>query len=62
MYGGAGVGYAIYSGNSNKDSGFDMSLQVGGRWFWNDKWGVYLELGGGSTQGAAGGVGLTVKL
>jgi hypothetical protein len=62
VYGGAGGGYAIYNGNNNKDNDFDLGLHVGGRWFWNDKWGVYLEFGGGSTQGATGGVGLTVKL
>jgi len=62
VYGGAGAGYAIYNGNTNKSSGFDIGLHAGGRWFWNDKWGVYLELGGGSTQGATGGIGLTVKL
>ena len=62
VYGGAGAGYAIYNGNDNEDSGFDIGLHVGGRWFWNDKWGVYLELGGGSTQGATGGLGLTIKL
>lgn len=62
VYGGAGAGYAIYNGNDNKDGDFDLGLQVGGRWFWNDKWGIYLELGGGSTSGAMGGLGLTVKL
>ena len=62
VYGGIGAGYAIYNGNGSKDSGFDAGLHVGGRWFWNDKWGVYLEFGGGSTQGATGGLGLTVKL
>lgn len=62
VYGGAGAGYAIYTGNDNKDSDIDIGLHVGGRWFWNDKWGVYLELGGGSTQGATGGLGLTIKL
>jgi hypothetical protein len=62
VYGGAGAGYAIYNGNSNKESDFDIGLHVGGRWFCNDKWGIYLELGGGSTQGATGGLGLTVKL
>ena len=39
-----------------------VDVFVGGRWFWNDKWGIYLELGGGSTQGATGGLGLTMKL
>ncbi len=62
VYGGIGAGYAIYNGNEGKDSGFDMGLHVGGRWFWNEKWGLYLELGGGNTQGATGGLGLTVKL
>lgn len=62
VYGGAGAGFAIYNGNKNKDNGFDIGLHVGGRWFWNEKWGVYLELGGGSVQGATGGLGLTLKL
>ena len=62
VYGGIGAGYAIYNGNKDKSSDLDLGLHVGGRWFWNDKWGLYLELGGGSTQGANGGIGLTVKL
>lgn len=62
VYGGIGAGYAIYNGNGSKNSDFDAGLHIGGRWFWNDKWGVYLEFGGGSTQGATGGLGLTVKL
>jgi hypothetical protein len=62
VYGGAGAGYSIYNGNGNDDSGVDIGLHVGGRWFWNDTWGIYLELGGGSVQGATGGLGLTMKL
>ena len=62
VYGGVGAGYAIYNGDSGKDSDFDLGLHVGGRWFWNDKWGLYLEFGGGNTQGATGGLGVTVKL
>jgi hypothetical protein len=63
VFGGIGAGYSIYNGdNKDKDSDLDLGLHVGGRWFWNDKWGVYLELGGGSAQGANGGIGLTVKL
>ena len=62
VYGGIGGGYAIYNGNENKDSGFDAGLHIGGRWFWNDTWGIYLEFGGGSTQGATGGLGVTMKL
>ena len=62
VYGGLGAGYAIYNGDKDKSSDLDIGLHAGGRWFWNDQWGVYLELGGGSTQGANGGIGLTVKL
>jgi len=40
----------------------DLGLHIGGRRFWNEKLGVYLELGVGNTQGTSGGLGLTVKL
>ena len=63
VYGGLAAGYSFYNGDDDdKDSDFDLGLHVGGRWFWNEKWGVYLELGGGSVQGMNGGIGLTVKL
>ena len=62
VYGGLAAGYSFYKGDGNNDSDFDLGLHVGGRWFWNEKWGVYLELGGGSVQGMNGGIGLTVKL
>ncbi len=63
VYGGAGAGYAIYNGDDkDKDGDFDLGLQVGGRWFWNDKWGIYFEVGGGSTSGSTGSIGLTMKL
>lgn len=61
IYGGAAVGYAIAIDNDKK-SDLDLGLQVGARWFWNDKWGVYLEFGGGGHTGGTGGLGLTVKL
>jgi hypothetical protein len=62
VYGGAGAGFATYNGDDNEDDGFDVALHAGGRWFWNDNWGIYAEIGGGNVQGAAGGIGLTVKL
>jgi hypothetical protein len=65
VYGGVGAGYAFYNGdndNDNNDGDFDLGLHVGGRWFWNDKWGIYLELGGASTSGTNGSIGVTVKL
>lgn len=62
VYGGAAAGFGIYNGDNNKSNDLDIGLHVGGRWFWNDKWGIYLELGGGSTLGANGSLGVTVKL
>jgi hypothetical protein len=60
VYGGANIGYAL--GLNNNGNGLALGLQVGGRYFWSDKWGVYLELGGGSTIGGTGGIGLTMKM
>ncbi|HEY6142976.1 MAG TPA: hypothetical protein VIV55_06020 [Flavobacterium sp.] len=68
VYGGAGVGYAFdmrenedNNGHGN-DDGLDLGLHAGGRWFWNDKWGVYLELSYGNTSEFSPGIGLTMKL
>ncbi len=64
VYGGANLGYSIYTGDNDKDndSDIDLGLQVGGRWFWNDKWGVYVEFAGGSVSGMSPGIGITMKL
>ena len=55
VYAGANVGWRI--GN---DNGANWGAQVGARWFWNDRWGINAEFGGGS--GVTGGVGLTLNL
>jgi hypothetical protein len=34
----------------------DLGLQLGGRWYWSDKWGVNLEFGGGTGFGSSAGV------
>ncbi|MGB0806919.1 MAG: hypothetical protein ACPGRC_09530 [Salibacteraceae bacterium] len=64
FYGGANAGFALgVSDGSNSD--LNLGLQIGGRWFWNDKWGVYLEGGGGTLGGdfgGNGGVGVTMIL
>ena len=63
VYGGANVGYSMWIGSGiNESNDVNLGLQVGGRWFWSDKWGVYLELGGGSVGGAGGGLGVTMKM
>jgi len=63
VYGGANAGFGIWMGNGTSgSSALDLGLQIGGRWFWSDKWGVYLELGGGKLGGAAYGIGVTMKM
>ena len=63
FYAGGNAGYAIWIGGSgNGSSDLDLGLQVGGRWFWNEKFGLYLELGGGHTSGGTGGLGITMKM
>jgi len=59
FYAGLNAGYALGLNNNGND--FQFGAHVGGRWFWNDKWGVYLEAGGGNL-GGSGGVGITMKL
>ncbi|MBU2949194.1 hypothetical protein KO493_00580 [Tamlana agarivorans] len=70
VYGGINAGYAIYNGHDHDHdnghdhdhSSFDAGLQVGGRWFWNEKWGVFAEISGGHTIGAMPSIGVTMKL
>lgn len=60
VFGGANLGYGIGLDNNNSD--FAFGLQIGGRWFWNDKWGVYAQFEGGNLDGAGGGIGVTMKM
>lgn len=46
----------------DNESDLNLGLQVGGRWFWNDKWGLYVEIAGGNVSGLSPAIGLTVKL
>ncbi len=61
VYAGLNAGFAIGLG-SNGNSDINFGLHVGGRWFWNDKWGINVELGGGSVTDVTGGLGVTMKL
>ena len=54
VYAGANAGWKI-----SDDGKFNWGAQIGGRWFWNEKWGINAEFGGGS--GVNGGVGVTMK-
>lgn len=60
VYAGANLGYALAI-DDNKESDLDFGLQVGGRYFWSPKWGVYLEAGGGKISSGTAGIGLTMK-
>ena len=62
FYAGANVGFLVYFGNGDSyTTGLDLGLQVGGRWYWNDKWGINLELGGG-VKNYGGRFGLSMKM
>ena len=51
FYLGASAGFL--SGN---DAGLSLGLQLGGRWYWSEKWGLNLEFGGGTGYGTSFGV------
>jgi len=51
FYAGASLGFI--AGN---DFDLDLGIQVGGRWYWSEKWGLNLEFGGGTGYGGAFGV------
>jgi hypothetical protein len=71
VYGGVNAGYAFWigddhdngHGNDDKhDDDFDFGGQFGVRWFWNEKWGVYVEGSYGSHTDFTPQIGLTMKL
>jgi hypothetical protein len=55
FYLGANIGFL--SGN---DFDLDLGLQVGGRWYWDEKWALNLEFGGGTGYGTS--LGVSMKL
>ena len=58
FYAGLGLGFQI--GFNDNSSGFDWDLHVGGRWYWSEKWGLNLEIGGGNGFGTT--LGVTMKM
>lgn len=38
------------------DDDFDFGIQVSGRYYWSDEWGVNAEFGGGTGYGFSAGV------
>jgi hypothetical protein len=66
VYGGLNLGFYFvntsdsdYGGDAN--SGFGLGAQIGGRYYFNDKYGINLEFGGGSTF-SGGKVGISIRL
>ena len=55
FYLGANVGFI-----SGDEIEFDLGFQLGGRWYWSEKWGLNLEFGGGNGYGTS--LGLSMKL
>ena len=63
----AGLNLGFYVWNSDDDypgdrtSGLELGAQVGGRYYFNDRFGVNLEVGG-ATAFSGGKIGITLKL
>lgn len=52
---GGSIGVQKYYG-----SGLHLDIHAGGRYYWNEKWGINLEIGGGTGFGAS--IGVSMKL
>ena len=55
LYAGATMGIDF-----SKPVGFSAGAHAGGRWYWNDKWGINAEIGGGTYFAFTAGI--SVKL
>ena len=60
FYAGVSAGWRFKSDDNKGTDGFDIGGQVGGRWFWSDKWGLNLEFGFSGFVG--GGLGVTMRM
>jgi outer membrane immunogenic protein len=63
LYAGVTVGFYLWNSSDNYigdgASGLGFSGQAGGRYYFNDKWAINVELGGGTVSG--GRLGITKK-
>ena len=60
IYAGANAGFIASLDDDFSGDGFGIGLQLGGRYFFNDRWGINLE-GGGGNQISGGKLGMTMK-
>ncbi len=65
FYAGLNIGFNFWNSPDGYpggyDNGFGLGAQVGGRYFFNNKFGINLEFGGGSAS-TGGKIGITIKL
>lgn len=64
FYAGLNVGFYLWRsplGYDGRASGLGLGAQVGGRYYFNDKVGINLELGGGNAV-SGGKIGVSIKL
>lgn len=65
VYAGISLGYYVWSLDSgyggSAASGLGLDGQIGARYYFSDRWGVNLELGGGNVS-SGGRIGLSYKL
>ncbi len=54
VYAGANAGFVFGNGDD-----LELGLQIGGRYFWDNKWGINLEFGGGTNYSTK--LGVTMK-
>lgn len=67
FYAGLSLGFYIWNDPDNDydgdhSSGLGLGAQVGGRYYFNDRLGINLELGGGANAFGGGKFGITLKL
>lgn len=67
FYAGLNLGFFIWDDVDNdydgdNASGLGLGAQVGGRYYFNDRFGLNLELGGGANTFGGGKFGITLKL
>lgn len=56
FYSGLRLGINFY----NSSSDIDLGIEVGGRWYWSEKWGLNLEIAGGTGFGST--IGVSMKM
>ncbi len=61
FYAGINIGFVLGFSDYNGNEGLDLGAQVGGRYYFSDKFGVMIE-GGGGRINYGGKIGLTIKM